>query len=142
MDAKKFEAICADIETSSLGLKHIAKKHGLARSKVTDYIRENPEARDRYARAKEAQMDYLAEEILDIADDGSKDTLVNDKGQKVEDKEWTNRSKLRVDSRKWLMSKLAPKKYGDKLDLTSGGEKIEPFVLTLTESNETNSETD
>ena len=137
MDAEKFEAICKEIETSSLGLGKIAKKHGASRYNVLDYIRVNEEAANRYARAKELQMDYLAEELLEISDDGSNDTIINEKGQKVEDKEWTNRSKLRVDTRKWLMSKLAPKKYGDKLDLTTGGSAIKPFVIELSDETDT-----
>jgi len=137
MDAEKFEAICKEIETSSLGLGKTAKKHGASRYNVLDYIRVNEEAANRYARAKELQMDYLAEELLEISDDGSNDTIINEKGQKVEDKEWTNRSKLRVDTRKWLMSKLAPKKYGDKLDLTTGGSAIKPFVIELSDETDT-----
>lgn len=140
MDAEKFEAICKEIETSSLGLKHICKKYDVARSTVTDYIRENQEAADRYARAKELQMDYLAEEIIDIVDDGSNDfmTIVKgDESYEVENKEVTNRSKLRADTRKWLMSKLAPKKYGDKLDLTTGGSAIKPFVIELSDETDT-----
>lgn len=137
MNPEVFEAICKEIETSSLGLGKICEKHGLKRYSVLDYIRENPDAANRYARAKELQMDYLAEEILDISDDSTNDTLYTEKGE-MENKEWTNRSKLRVDTRKWLMSKLAPKKYGDKVDVTSGGNSIAPFVLTLTDSDETN----
>ena len=139
MDANKFEAICKEIETSSIGLKHIVAKYGVARSNVMDYIRNNAEAADRYARAKEAQMDYLAEEILEISDDSSQDTIMTEKG-KMEDKEWTNRSRLRVDTRKWLMSKLAPKKYGDKLDVTSDGKGMKAFVIELSASDETDTE--
>lgn len=69
-----------------------------------------------YARAKDCQADYLAEEILEISDDGTKDNLETDFGV-IENKEWVNRSKLRVDSRKWIASKLKPKKYGDRLEL-------------------------
>lgn len=115
-----FELICQDIETSSVGLQHIAKKHGVSRGIVMDYIRENEDAANRYARAKDAQMDYLAEEILEISDDGSNDLMTIVKGDveyEQENKEVTNRSRLRVDTRKWLMAKLKPKKYGDKLDL-------------------------
>ena len=61
---------------------------------------------ERYARARTTQMEAMAEEILAISDD--------DEAEK-------QRSKLRVDTRKWLMSKLAPKKYGDKLDLNHSG---------------------
>ena len=54
-----------------------------------------------YARARDAQMDAMAEDILLIADE--------------ENAEDTQRAKLRIDTRKWLMSKMAPKKYGDKV---------------------------
>ena len=133
MTEQQFEAICKEIETSSLGLGKICEKHGLTRFSVLDFIRLNEDGANRYARAKEMQMDYLAEEIIQISDDSSNDTISTDKGD-IENKEWVNRSKLKVDTRKWLMSKLAAKKYGDKLDVTSGGDKIAPFVITLTES--------
>lgn len=71
-----------------------------------------------YARAREAQMEALSEDILEISDDASRDIHVKEDGTEVADHELVQRSKLRVDSRKWLMSKLAPKKYGDKLDLS------------------------
>lgn len=81
-----------------------------------------------YVRAREEQADFLAEEILEIADDGSNDLMTITKGDasyETENKEVTNRSKLRVDARKWIASKLKPKKYGDKLDLNhEGGQTI------------------
>jgi hypothetical protein len=62
-----------------------------------------------YADAKRRQLDLMAEDIVDISND---DTLEpNDK-------------RLRVDTRKWLLSKLMHKTYGDKLDVTSGGETL------------------
>lgn len=75
-----------------------------------------------YARAREAQADTLVEEILEIADDSTCDTETDDKGNVRTNHEVVARSKLRIDTRKWLMSKLAPKKYGEKLDLNVGGE--------------------
>lgn len=85
------------------------------------------EFRDQYARAREAQADFLADEILEIADDASHDTLIktNPDGsdaRETANSEWINRSRLRVDARKWLASKLAPKKYGDKVELSGTGE--------------------
>lgn len=96
-------------------------------STVFRWLRKDEEFCKQYARAKEESADAMAEEILDIADDGSNDFMLLVKGDNeyvVENKEWTNRSKLRVDTRKWIMSKLKPKKYADKLDVTSGGEVI------------------
>jgi hypothetical protein len=95
----------------------------------------NSAFRQQYASAREAQADIMGEDLLDIADDGSNDFMTITKGDTsyvIENKEWTSRSKLRVDARKWLMSKLAPKKYGDvkSIDLTSKGERITGFAIT------------
>ena len=51
----------------------------------------------------------MFEELIEIADEEKKDVM---------------RSRLRVDTRKWYLSKIVPKKYGEKLDLTSKGEKL------------------
>lgn len=58
-------------------------------------------------------MDAMADEILVIADDGTGDSWTDDDGVVRTNHDVIARSKLRVDTRKWLMSKLAPKKYGD-----------------------------
>lgn len=71
-----------------------------------------------YACAREARADYLAEELLEIADDSSGDTITDKDGNTRADSEFVARSRLRVDSRKWLASKMAPKKYGDKIEHT------------------------
>ena len=71
---------------------------------------------DMYERARERQQEYWADEIIEIADDGTNDFVEREakNGKKfiVCDHDQINRSKLRVDTRKWLMSKLAPRKYG------------------------------
>ena len=67
----------------------------------------------------EARAHHWADEILDICDDGSNDWIErqNKDGSTYEtvNSEVINRSRLRVDTRKWLLSKLMPKKYGDKI---------------------------
>ena len=98
---------------------------------VLKHLKESQAFAIQYARAKEIQMEAMAEEILEIADYSERDTIIVKKGDsehEVPDNEWISRSKLRVDTRKWLMSKMAPKKYGDKLqtELTGadGGEVV------------------
>ena len=96
-------------------------------STLFKWIREKPEFSQQYARATEERTEAMAEDILDIADDGSNDLMTIQKGDasyEVENREVTNRSRLRVDTRKWLMSKMKPKKYGEKLDLTSDGKAL------------------
>ena len=89
-----------------------------------------PEFSEQYARAREAQADKLAEEALTIADDGRSDTYVDADGNVKTDTEVIQRSKLRVDTRKWLASKMAPKKYGDKVAI-GGADDLGP-VQTVT----------
>jgi len=98
-------------------------------STVCRWLRSNEAFRQQYALAREAQADTLADEMLDIADDGSNDWLEKhgDEGENLgwrENGEAIGRSRLRLDTRKWIASKLKPKVYGDKLDMTSGGEKL------------------
>jgi hypothetical protein len=92
------------------------------------WFRTNKEFLEQYARAKQESSDAMAEEILDISDDGTNDwmTIKNNRGKDIEvpNNEVLQRSRLRVDTRKWLMSKMKPKKYGDKMDLTSDGKVL------------------
>jgi hypothetical protein len=80
---------------------------------------------DRYARAKEIQADVMSEELLDIVDDGTNDWTTKTFGHteiEVVNQEAVQRSKLRYEARRWLMGKMKPKKYGDKMDLNVSGE--------------------
>lgn len=71
--------------------------------------------RDQYAYAREVQGDGYADETVDIADDGTNDYMVDpETGETKYDGDSVNRSRLRVDARKWAAGKLNPKKYGDK----------------------------
>lgn len=124
------------IATSQKSLRTICSEEGMPSvTTVLKWLREDKNGfATQYARAKEEQADLLVEDMLDIADDGTNDFMTITKGDisyNVEDKEVTNRSKLRVETRKWIASKLKPKKYGEKIDLTTGGEKIktEPTII-------------
>lgn len=82
----------------------------------------------------------MADEMFDIADDGSNDLMTVTKGDEsydIENKEVIGRSRLRVDTRKWYLSKLAPKRYGDKLAIVDPAdpEKAAPiFTLKIDNS--------
>lgn len=87
--------------------------------------------REQYARAKEEAADAMAEEILYIADNPQVGEIIvtkpNKKGKMVTEtrkEDMLGHRRLQIDSRKWLASKLKPKKYGDKLDVTSDGDKL------------------
>ena len=121
--------ICTLISTTNKSLRSICAELNINVSSVLTWLSDgyHPEFTALYARAKEEQADLLAEEILEIADDSSRDTItINKNGTEVqiENTEWTNRAKLRVEARKWIAAKLKPRKYGDRLDLTTKGESL------------------
>lgn len=80
----------------------------------------------RYENARLKQAMAWADELVDIADDGTNDTYVKiskDGEESLQiNVDVVQRSRLRVETRKWLLAKALPKVYGDKLDLTHGGE--------------------
>ncbi len=82
---------------------------------------EHEEFSEQYARARKVQAEVLADELTDIADDGSNDFTTDKDGKETVNHEHIQRSRLRVDTRKWVAAKLLPKRYGDKLQHTGEG---------------------
>ncbi len=75
---------------------------------------------DMYVRAREIGYLTMADDLTEIADDASNDWMDKWYGENVErvvDKECVMRSKLRIDTRKWLLAKALPKVYGEKVDI-------------------------
>lgn len=92
---------------------------------------EHENFRDQYAHAREIATDAMAEDILDIADDGTNDYVSGKDGAEVLNAEHIQRSKLRVDTRKWLMARLRPKKYGDRVTQEITGKDGAPLAATI-----------
>lgn len=119
------ERICALIAEGE-SLRHICLTDGMPdKSTVLRWLRVHEKFRDQYAQAREHQVEAFADEILDIAEDGTNDWIEreNRKGETyiALNSEAIDRSRIRIDARKWLMGKLKPKKYGDKLDVKHDG---------------------
>lgn len=77
---------------------------------IFNWFRSHPEFLLQYEKAKQESADAMSEEVLEIADN--------------ENMEDVQRARLRVDTRKWLMAKMKPKKYGDKMDVTTDGKPL------------------
>ena len=88
-----------------------------------------PEFRTQYAQAKIDQADILAEECLEIADDSTEDVAYDKDGNVTCNTEFIARARLRVDTRKWLASKLLPKQYGDLAKVDNN--KVKSFIENL-----------
>ena len=90
---------------------------------------------DQYERSRNVGLDIMAEDLLDIADEKDEDWIeITDKqgnSRKVLNKEAVMRSRLRVDTRKWYLSKMAPKRYGNERtirhqQLDADGQETDP----------------
>ena len=87
-----------------------------------------------YARAKDIGIDELVDETLEIADDGTNDYMTTERGQQL-DSEHVQRSKIRIETRRWLAERMAPKRYGVKQDLAltgANGGPIETSIIIAT----------
>lgn len=106
---------------------------GVNQSTFTLWMRDDEELAKEYARAREDLIERMANEIMEISD---QDVEISEEGKK----DWAaiQKHKLQVDTRKWLLSKLAPKRYGEKLEI-SGDEnsplKIEKIERVLIDAS-------
>lgn len=127
------DRICEGI-TLGYSIRTVLHEDGMpAISTFYRWLREHPEFQKQYAYATEERTEAMSEDILDIADNGTNDwmevTRKDGSTYEVPNNEVLQRSRLRVDTRKWLMSKMKPKKYGDKLDMTTNGKDLPTPIL-------------
>jgi len=101
MDAAQLDAIISDI-TAHGNASRALRDHNVKRGTLYDFFKTHPEAADRYARAKRDGIEAEAEKLIDLSDDAS--IAADDK-------------RIRVDVRKFLLAKLLPKVYGDRVEL-------------------------
>ena len=113
--------ICQRMTTGQGLLRICADGHMPDRATVYRWLDANESFRDRYVRAREALMDFYAEQILVIAFDESGDIVVDQapdgRSKTVANHAKVQRDRLKVDSLKWIASRLFPKRYGDKMEL-------------------------
>tara|TARA_R110000772_G_scaffold382_3_gene1363 strand:- start:215 stop:736 length:522 start_codon:yes stop_codon:yes gene_type:complete len=118
---ENFFKVCDLIAEEGKSLRESCLVIGMHRRDFHNLVNKDDEKFDHYARAREYREDVLLDEIYSIADDSTFDTVkkVGKDGKEYEEenREWVNRSKMRVDVRKWHLSKMNPKKFGDKLEL-------------------------
>jgi len=115
---KVADAICARLAAGE-SLRAICRAKGMpAESTVRLWARDNVAGFSaQYTRARDIGLDVLAEEILEIADTpelGSTTRVSADGEVEITEGDMLQHRKLKIDARKWFLSKLAPKRYGDR----------------------------
>jgi hypothetical protein len=108
-----FDEICVRIAEGE-SLRKICKDEKMpSLVSVWKWLNSSEELVKQYTRAREEQAETLVDEMIDIADYKKDDTYLDEDGKEVINQEVIARSRLRVDARKWVASKLKPKKFGD-----------------------------
>lgn len=131
-DGESLRSICRDPDMPAL-------------STIFVWVAKHQEFSEQYKLAMASRADAMFEEMFDIADDGQNDWMeINDKeGENIGWKmngEHVQRSRLRIDTRKWALSKMMPKKYGDKvIDENEGNDgEIEIRVVRVSKNKDAN----
>ena len=126
------ETICKRVSNGET-LRAVCRDLEMSESTVRNWVLDNVNGfAAQYARARELQIEAWGDELREVADDGSNDWMTIQRGGEsveVENREVVNRSRLRVDTLKWLMSKIAHKKYGDKVQQEITGADGGPLVI-------------
>jgi hypothetical protein len=126
------DAICLRLAEGET-LRQICRDDGMPpESTVRQWVIDQAEFAAQYAKARDLGLDAMADALFEIADDGTNDTTVDEDGNVFTNHDVIARSRLRVDTRKWYLSKLAPKRYGDKLVMQGDAENPVHVAGTLT----------
>lgn len=124
--SRKSAALCQRIldriAKEGLSLRKACEADNLPLANFLFWCNNDQTLAEQYARAREIRADLLFEEIIEIADEASNDTIVDSNGDEKPNSEWITRSKLRVDARKWVLAKMQPKKFGDKIEVDNKGD--------------------
>lgn len=127
------DAICERLADGE-SLRSICRDENMpSKAMVFRWLGAHPEFADQYARAREAQADTHVDDMLDIADDARNDWMERqtDRGPAYDlNGEHIQRSKVRIDTRKWIAAKMKPKVYGEKIAV-GGAEDLPPVATTL-----------
>jgi hypothetical protein len=114
------ERLCLAI-ADGMTIRQVCKLPGMpASSTIYLALARDASFAEQYARAREAQLIRWEDELLEIADNSTNDWVARESGEKAgTDHDHIQRSRLRVEARKWIMSKRLPRVYGDRLDLNA-----------------------
>lgn len=122
-DEKKaiVEAICNKVIEDKISFNKAIESSDISYVTFFNWMMKSTELKEIYNYARDFRSDVLFEEIIEIADNTEIGETVTNKPSGIEVKtgDMTDHRRLKIDARKWVVSKMQPKKYGDKLDVTT-----------------------
>lgn len=124
----KFDKVIFLIELDGMSLRTACKEIGFSRKVFLDIVNNDVERSNQYARAREERHELLLEQIIEIADTiPPKDSITA-----------VQRSKVRMEARQWALSKMNPKKFGNKLEVEQNTEQRIVIEMDLGEDPKKN----
>lgn len=122
------DSICETLSTTHKSIRKCCEENGVSYNAFKAWINDQkPDFKEyalaQYTRAKDEQIAYLADEILNLTYE-MQELIKQGKTYGDNVNAAVSALRIQIDSIKWILSKLVPKKYGDKIDLTSDGEPI------------------
>lgn len=126
--------ICDAVIERHLSFNEAVEASPISRVTFYQWIARDKELQSLYNYAREIRSDILFEEIIDISNntEEGEEIITKPSGTEFKRGDMIRHRQLKIDARKWVVSKMNPKKYGDKLDVTTNGEKInaaDPFAI-------------
>ena len=119
--------------SGGLALRRSLKDRNLPAITFYKWMDKYPDKAKQYARATEIRSELMAEDILSICDSTGDDIITNELGQEITNHNVIQRDRLRVDTRKWLMSKMMPKKYGNNSEVHQTNTNINTTFSEISE---------
>ncbi|HEY1044964.1 MAG TPA: hypothetical protein VGF79_00900 [Bacteroidia bacterium] len=124
------EKILHEIGINGLSLLRISKLPDFPSTDIVyEWLRTDKEFSDNYAHAREQRAEKIFEEIISISDSTGQDVVYDKDGNPIFNSVAVRRDQLKIDARKWMLSKMQPKKYGDKIDVTTDGNEINQITV-------------
>lgn len=127
-DKKKIASQVCALMSSGMPAGKACAKVGVPKSTFLGWTQTVGSVADQYALAREELLEHWAEDVLNIADTDPAQ-VIDQNGVARYDAAAVQHARLRIDSRKWLLSKLVPKKYGDKITQEHTGKDGGPITM-------------
>jgi hypothetical protein len=134
-EIQKAKSLIIDQMSNGKSLKYILESNKIpGRDNVYRWLNVNhdkydKEFSDNYARATTERADFIFDEMMQIADttEDGVTTKTNDKGIEITSGDMIQHRRLKVDTRKWILGRMNPKKYSDKIQIDTTDFKTQPL---------------
>lgn len=121
---EKAQAIVAEIADTGKSLRSVCESNEVKPSTFLLWVSNDSALAEQYARAMQVRADTHFSEIVEISDKQEIGTVETTKewGAEIKTADMVEHRKLRIDARKWVIARMNPRKYGDKLELAGNTE--------------------